>query len=270
MRVLHISDLHFGRDRPELLSPLRDTINSLAPDLVAISGDLTQRARAEQFRQARRFIDSLVPAVMAVPGNHDTPLYNFIERALMPFRRYRKWISEDLEPQLHTDRVSIVGINSVNPFSWQRGWFTKDDIATVKRGFAKTAPGALKMVVVHHPLEHLPGDEKKLMRGASAAIRALGACGTDLVLSGHLHSWRAGVFAENHDHPAVLQLHAGTSLSNRVRGEPNDFNLLTLQTSKVTIDRYIVADKVVDFQLEQKKTFTRSDRGWQEDAAATV
>ncbi|WP_223427880.1 metallophosphoesterase family protein [Tateyamaria pelophila] len=75
-RLLHVSDLHFGRDRPELLSPLIDKINTLAPDLVAISGDLTQRARAAQFARARELIDRIESLVLVVPGNHDTPLDN--------------------------------------------------------------------------------------------------------------------------------------------------------------------------------------------------
>lgn len=262
MRILHLSDLHFGRDRPELLVPLRRSINDLAPDMVAISGDLTQRARSEQFREAKAFIDSLEPPVLAVPGNHDTPLYNLVERALMPWRKYRKWIARDLEPQIHTARASVVGVNSVNPLSWQRGWFDSEDIDRVRRGFAETPPDALRIVVVHHPLEHLPGEPKKLMRGASEAIRALGACGVDIVLSGHLHSWRAEPFAETHDHPAVLQVHAGTGLSNRVRGEPNDFNLLNLDNGSVSVDRY-AADAAVDgFALMQSAQFRREDAGW--------
>ena len=100
------------------------------------------------------------------------------------------------------------------------------------------------------------------MRGASAGIRALGANGTDIVLSGHLHSWRAEPFAEAHDHPAVLQVHAGTGLSKRVRGEPNDFNLLHLQKDSVKVDRYAAGNSSDSFELMQSIDFQRKHQGW--------
>jgi 3',5'-cyclic AMP phosphodiesterase CpdA len=260
-RLLHVSDLHFGRDRPELLPPLIDTINALAPDIVAISGDLTQRARASQFRQARNLIDSLQSPVLVVPGNHDTPLDNLPERVFMPWRRYRKWISTDLEPQVHDPDWSIIGINSVNPLGWQRGWFDAKDIRTVEQGFADTPDTAFRIVVVHHPLEHLPGERKKLMRGADAAISALARLGTDIVLSGHLHSWRADVFASAPTEPAVLQVHAGTGLSTRLRGQENDFNLLTLDGATTRIDRYVGRDRA-HFHKEETVVFERGQTGW--------
>ena len=139
-RLLHLSDLHFGRDRPELLDPLIAQINGLAPDLVAISGDLTQRARDWQFMRAREMIDRIDAPCLIVPGNHDTPLDNLAERVLMPWRRYRKWIAADLEPQTHDPGWSVVGINSVNPLGWQRGRFSPRDIRRVEEGFARRRP----------------------------------------------------------------------------------------------------------------------------------
>ena len=120
-RLVHLSDLHFGRDRPELLAPLLDCVNGLEPDLIAISGDLTQRARTSQFRQARAFIDALTAPVLSVPGNHDTPLYNLAERIFQPFAKYRQWIDRELQPVRHSPDASVVGVNSVNPYGWQRG-----------------------------------------------------------------------------------------------------------------------------------------------------
>ncbi|MFP7674287.1 metallophosphoesterase family protein [Marivita sp. S0852] len=260
-RLLHLSDLHFGRDRPELLEPLVQKINALAPDVVAISGDLTQRARAAQFRQARGLIDRIACPVLVVPGNHDTPLDNLIERIFMPWRRYRKWIDTDLEPQIHGPDWSIVGINSVNPLGWQRGWFDAGDIRAVRDGFSDTPESALRIVVVHHPLEHLPGERKKLMRGAEAAIAALAEVGTDIVLSGHLHSWRADVFAAAPTEPRVLQVHAGTVLSDRLRGQENDFNLLTLDQGRVEVTRFVSRD-AADFKPEDSARFERFEAGW--------
>ncbi len=262
-RLLHLSDLHFGRDRPELLDPLIEQVNGLAPDLVAISGDLTQRARDWQFMRAREMIDRIKAPCLVVPGNHDTPLDNLFERVLMPWRRYRKWISCDLEPQIHDTDWSVVGVNSVNPLGWQRGRFSLGDIRRVQTCFAQTPEDAYRIVVAHHPLEHQPGETKRLTRGAQHARAELSRIGTDIILSGHLHSWYADTFAMVPDQtPAVLQIHVGTSLSDRLRGEENDFNLLTLKRSAVRVDRYACRSDRSGYDLSRTVYFSRTDMGW--------
>ena len=261
-RLLHISDLHFGRDRPELLDPLVAIINDLAPDLVAISGDLTQRARAKQFMRAREMIDRIEAPVLTVPGNHDTPLDNLFERVFTPWRRYKKWIDTDLEPQIRDEDWTIIGVNSVNPLGWQRGWFDRADIKTVRTGFEGTAKDAFRIVVVHHPLEHLPGERKRLMRGAKEGIAALAELNTDIVLSGHLHSWRADVFASALQKPSVLLVQAGTGLSERVRGEDNDFNLLSFGDNQVLVERFASTETGTGFEKVRSAQFTRQSDGW--------
>ncbi len=261
-RLVHLSDLHFGRERPELLDPLIEQINDLAPDLVAISGDLTQRARHSQFRRARELIDRLESEVLVVPGNHDTPLDNVFERVMTPFRRYKKWISRDLEPQVKDGEWTVVGINTVNPLGWQSGWFDRHDIATVRKAFEATEPGSFRIIVVHHPMEHLPGEQKKLMRGAGKAIGELADLQTDVVLSGHLHSWRADLFASRVDHPSLLQVHAGTGLSHRLRGEENDYNLLTFDQDRVSVERFACEDPENCYSMVVRVDFQRDEDGW--------
>ena len=99
MRTLvHLSDLHFGRIDPQLLEPLATKIKEINPDVVAVSGDLTQRARSHQFREARVFLDTLPKPQIVVPGNHDVPLYNVFSRFFSPLDKYRRYITEDLRP----------------------------------------------------------------------------------------------------------------------------------------------------------------------------
>ncbi|WP_158969569.1 metallophosphoesterase family protein [Chachezhania sediminis] len=265
-RLLHLSDLHFGRTRPELLDPLIEEVNGLDPDLVAVSGDLTQRARNWQFMRARELIDRIAAPCLIVPGNHDTPLDHLVERVFRPWRRYRKWIARDLEPQVHDADWSVIGVNSVDHLSWQRGHFGHHAIKLVEAGFADTPPDAFRIVVAHHPLDQRPEDDKALTRGARAARTALADLKTDVVLSGHLHSWRADIFradADNDPGPrSVLQLHAGTVLSDRLRGEPNDFNLLTLDGNKARIDRHTSRPDGSGYQLDRTVRFTRDADGW--------
>src|SRR3984893_1388274 len=105
--VVHLSDLHFGRVDPRLVPPLVQTIQAIAPDLIAVSGDLTQRARRSQFVQARAFLERLPFPRIIVPGNHDVPLYNIVARFLNPLADYRRYIAHDLEP-VFVDEEMIV------------------------------------------------------------------------------------------------------------------------------------------------------------------
>ena len=260
MRILHLSDLHYGRDRLELEGPLIHTVNRLAPDLVAISGDFTQRARISQFERAQAFLDELIPRTLCVPGNHDTSLDNLFLRFMRPFHRYKRYIHRNLEPTIETDEAVITGINTVNRFSWQRGRLSRHTIKEISRAFV-SAGDRLRVVVLHHPLEHGPDVEKRLMRGAHKALVALNEAGADIVLSGHLHNTVTRPFAVA---PGCLFVQAGTGLSSRLRGEGNTFNLLTASRGKVVIDTFSAGEDAV-FEVQGRATFTRTDSGaWAE------
>src|SRR5215207_7385819 len=101
--IVHLSDLHFGRIDRRLLEPLQREIAALTPDLVTISGDFTQRARRSQFADARAFLDTLTMPTLVVPGNHDIPLYDVVERFAAPLARYRRYISPQLDPEFEDE-----------------------------------------------------------------------------------------------------------------------------------------------------------------------
>lgn len=256
---MHLSDLHFGRDRPELLDPLVDCVNALSPDLVAISGDLTQRALAAQFHAARAFLDRLVPPVLVVPGNHDVPLYNPLMRWFLPFHQYRRWIDRDLEPVHRDDEMTVIGLNTVNPYSWQRGRVHRHALARACDAFADAK--GYRVIVAHHPMEQEPGDHKKPMRGAERAIDQLSDCGADVILTGHLHNWRVGTFAARAGRNSAVQVHAGTGLSTRLRGEPNDFNLLELEPGRITITRHVAVESGTAFEPAEIRRYTADGAG---------
>ena len=260
-RVVHLSDVHFGRARPELLEPLVEIVNGLAPDLIAVSGDMTQRARGWQFRDARGFLDRLEPPCLVVPGNHDVPLDNLPVRLLTPWRRYRRWIGRELEPRFADDELLVLGLNTVNPFAWQRGRIRRHVIRRVCAEF-EGGDRRTRIVVAHHPFEHGPDDRKAQMPGAAAAVDRLAECGADIVLSGHLHTWRAEPFAERVGRRGALQVHAGTGLSSRLRGEENDFNLLTLKADEAVVERYAAGEDARGFAPAGTLRFRHGDRGW--------
>lgn len=259
-RLVHLSDLHFGGIRQSLVDPLLRAVNGLAPDLVAISGDLTQRARVGQFEEAAAFIAALDAPVVAVPGNHDTPLDNLLVRLLAPWRRYRRHIARDLEPVVADDHLALVGVNTVNRFSWQRGRVSPHTAARLRAGFSGLPDHLLRIAMLHHPLEHGPGVEKRLMRGSRRAIAALALSKAEIVLSGHLHNTRvAPLVAE----PSLLFVQAGTGLSSRLRGgETNTFNLLSVERrGAVTIDRYATGEHA-GFAPVAHARFEKGRDGW--------
>jgi 3',5'-cyclic AMP phosphodiesterase CpdA len=261
-RIVHLSDLHFGRARPELLDPLVDCINALEPDLVAISGDLTQRARDWQFREARAFLDRMEAPWLSVPGNHDVPLENFAVRLLDPWSRYRRWIGWDLEPRFEDGEIAVVGLNTVDPFSWQRGRLGRHAILRACARLGSEPGDRIRVVVAHHPFEHGPGAHKALMRGAARGMAALASCGADVVLTGHLHAWHAEPFAAAPPGTGALQVHAGTGLSTRLRGEDNDFNLLTLEGGEAVVERFVARDDATGFAPVERRGFRRAKGGW--------
>lgn len=257
-----MSDLHFGRDRPALLEPLRQAVNGLAPDLIVISGDLTQRATDLQFAAAAAFIQGLTSRVITIPGNHDLPLHNLFLRIFLPWRRYRRWIAADLEPRFSDSEIVVIGVNTVNRFAWQQGWLRTRAIRKICTAFAGEDAPRVRVVVVHHPMEQVIDDTKRLMRNAGPGLKALSDCGTDLVLSGHLHNWRAEPFAAVEGQRSALQVHAGTSLSNRLRGEINDFNLLEISSDQITVRRHAFNDSSGMFSAVAASTFLPGRAGW--------
>lgn len=258
-RIVHLSDLHFGRVNADLTDPLIALCNDLSPDLIVVSGDFTQRARVEQYEQAAAFMARLDAPTLSVPGNHDTPLDNLLVRFLAPWARYRHHISLDLEPVWQSPGVRVVGVNTVNRFSWQRGRMSGHTVARLHREFAVATGTQTCIAVLHHPLEHLPEVEKRLMRGARAAVAALGASGADIVLSGHLHNASVAPLTAQ---PGVLFVQAGTGLSTRLRDEVNTFNVLDIGPGAVDVHRYAATGNPA-FAVENTARFRKTDAGWQ-------
>lgn len=229
-RLVHLSDLHFGATDPALHAPLAAAVRDLSPDLIVVSGDLTQRARAVQFAQARVFLHDLGAPVLAVPGNHDMPLHRPLTRLLCPFRAWDRGWSPEREPAWQNDRVIVVGMNTADPFAWRRGVIRRGQLDRLGTRLA-SAGNRIKVVVMHHPLEHLPGEDQPLMRGASQALATLPGLGAQVVLSGHLHVSHIAPFVTA---PGLLSLQAGTALSHRRRSEANAFNVLDLVAGGIT------------------------------------
>ena len=263
--IVHLSDLHFGRIDPRLIASLVRTVETVAPDLVAVSGDLTQRARRSQFEQARLFLDRLPLPMLVVPGNHDVPLYNLAARLFNPYGGYRRHIQQELEPAFENEQMIAVGLNSARTFPFHGGGrLNEAQVARAAARLRAAADHAVRIVVTHHPFD-LPEThaDKHLVGRSDMAMRQLAAAGADVFLAGHLHVSHVGHSARRYriaGHSALV-IQAGT-MSTRIRGEASTMNVLRLAPEQIEIERYSWDETAQSFQVTWNGAFRRTADGW--------
>ena len=267
MRVIaHISDLHFGAADPVLVDAVREELRALQPHLVAVSGDLTQRARRWQFREAREFLETLPRPQLVVPGNHDVPLYDVLRRFGRPLGRFRHFITPDLAPVSRHEEVLVLGANTTRSFTIKDGGLRDGDLAPLVAALGDTPPTAVRVLVCHHPFDAPAGAAGRLTRPrpARGALAALVAAGLDVVLTGHLHLSYTGHTAARY-HTAgrtAIVVEGGTATSTRVRGVPNAFNVLRLTGDRVEVEQRAWDASAARFGTACRDTFVRVEAGW--------
>ena len=262
--ILHLSDLHFGRVNPSLLDPLISIVGEIRPDVVAVSGDLTQRARSHQFQQARSFLDALPKPQIVVPGNHDIPLHNVFARFLEPLTKYKRYITEDLQPVYEDEAVVIVGVNTARSLVFKGGRINEIQVGRLREKFCSLASGVVKIVVTHHPFDLPEGyDERDLVGRARMAMTGLAECGADLFLAGHLHVSHTGHTKRyNIRGHSALVVQAGTATSTRERGEANSFNVLRIAYPAITVERFTWDFSKGSFAVSTVEHFEHTPEGW--------
>ncbi len=264
--LLHLSDLHFGRVDDSLVEPLMVAAQAVAPDLVVISGDFTQRARRVEYRAARAFLKRLPGPQLLVPGNHDIPLWDVVRRFVSPLGRYRHYITNNLAPFYSDDEVAVLGINTARSLTRKYGRINAQQIAQAVEVFAKVDPALVKVVVTHHPFDLPPGSRSHSVVGRSAmAMEGLAAAGVDLILSGHLHLQHVGLTAQRYPikgHSALLA-QAGTSISTRGRGEANSFNVIRIEQPEITIVHHLWHPESGNFDSTVSERFVRGRSFWE-------
>jgi 3',5'-cyclic AMP phosphodiesterase CpdA len=263
--IVHLSDLHFGRADDLAISPLIEVIADIAPDLVAVSGDLTQRARAHQFKDARAFLDRLPTPQIVVPGNHDVPLYNMAARFHHPLRNYQRHITDDLRPYYDDDEIAVLGVNTARSLTIKDGRLNADQIAWMCERLCARDNRVVKIVVTHHPFDVPDGlDARNLVGGARTAMEALARCGADLFLAGHLHVSHISHSATRYrikGHSALV-VQAGTAVSTRGRGEAHSFNVLRIDRPQIAVERFEWQPERGAFGLATRERFRHTSEGW--------
>jgi 3',5'-cyclic AMP phosphodiesterase CpdA len=202
-----------------------------------LSGDITQRARSAQFAAAEAFTQRLaVPSLLAIPGNHDVPLFNVVARCFDPYAEYCRVFGRDLEPTWHASDCMVLGVKTTRRYRHIDGEISREQRERVVNAARAASPVQLRVVVVHHPVA-VPraSEEHNVAQGSESAVRAWSEAGIDVILAGHIHL------------PFVLPLHemmnglprpiwavnAGTAVSSRVRHDAgNSVNVLRTETGQ--------------------------------------
>ncbi|HEY0626531.1 MAG TPA: metallophosphoesterase [Allosphingosinicella sp.] len=243
--IAHLSDVHFGRHDPEVVAAVEAFLADKRPNLVVISGDFTQRARVNQYKEACSFVDRIEDMglpVLAVPGNHDVPLYDVVQRFVRPLHRYKRFIDDDLCPYWENDELQVLGLNTARSFTIKDGSISLEQMQLIREAFRGDAEGKTRILVTHHPLFAMPiGDEgelTKVVKRHTDALLASAEAGVHILLAGHFHrayTKSAREIVENAGPALVIQ--AGTATSTRLRGgEQQSFNWIEAHRGSVGIE----------------------------------
>jgi len=264
--VVHLSDLHFGTEVPEIVNAVVESVAGLAPHVIAVSGDLTQRARRSQFRRARAFLDALPGAQVVVPGNHDVPLYNVLARFGNPLGGFRRHITTVAYPHFCDSEIVVVGANTTRSFTIKDGGLRREDVHRISNVLDEAAVDAVRIVVCHHPFDAPAGRAGRWTapRPDIEAINMLVARGADIFLTGHLHVTYVGHTATRYQVQgrSAIVVEAGTATSFRGRGEVNAFNVLRVDRDRVSVERLDWDSAAARFAVASREEFVRSQAGW--------
>ncbi len=244
------------------MEQLIDSVRRIGPDLVVVSGDLTQRAKPREFQAAAAFLRALPSPQIVVPGNHDVPLYNLYAR-LRGFHLYRRYIADDLQPFYLDSEIAVAGVNTARRMTIKGGRIKRREILRVEQQFCPLPEGIRRILVTHHPFD-LPPDwhSRDLAGHSSRALTRLLGCGLDLLLAGHMHISASGSTAVRLGvgSRSAMFLQAGTACSTRGRGEPNSYNVIRLDGESMEIE--VLSAGGAGFESSSVQRFCRSRDGW--------
>lgn len=267
-RLIHISDLHFGSHETAVSTALKRDIIAMEPDYMVISGDLTQRGRRREFAQAGEYLEDLPGKKLVVPGNHDIPAFTVVERFRDPYGRYKRFIDHDLDPVLVDEHVAFVGLNTARSIHrhWHLGYgrLSTRQVEHVRRTLKGIGPERLKAVVCHHPLVPSRGKRKfRTLTRNRQAINTFRDVHVDLVLTGHVHitSWADIKYWRTDLTRSMLAIQASTAISDRLRGEPNEYNIIDFEGDDMRLTlRGWSPDGFVDMKVQP---FQRREGHWE-------
>ena len=269
-RIAHLSDIHFGAHDPQIVAATENWLRDKQPDLIIISGDLTQRAKVEQFRQASEYLARLRAAgfpILVVPGNHDVPLYDVVKRFAAPLDRYKRFINDDLSPWFENDEVAVLGINTARSLTIKDGRINHEQIALLRARFAAVPAAKTRILVTHHPLFAMPigegGELSEAVGRHRDAVEAVADAGVHLALAGHFHrTYAESALKMVETAGNVLVMQAGTATSTRLRNnELQSFNWIHAHRFD-EVELQVIAWDGAEFKRGSHEKFTHDGNSW--------
>lgn len=271
LTILHISDIHFGPPYvPKVGEALLRKSSQFNHDVLVVSGDLTQRAKPEQFAAAREYLDQLPGEVkIVVPGNHDVPLYRIVERLWTPHREYQRHISEELDTATRVEGATFVALDSTAPrTAITNGRISPEQLEFCREQFRETPSEDAKIIVAHHHFAPAPDYEKdQTLPNAQRAMDCFLSLGVDMILGGHLHRAYIGnsldVYPKSNRERGIVIVQSGTSTSRRGRGrerERNSFNVIKISSQMLRVTHYMYFEDTGEFGPLSRHYFPRAGR----------
>ncbi len=239
MKIIHISDLHFGMNNLLIIEKFLIEVEELNPQVIIISGDLTQRASQEQYQLMHQFLKKLPGNVLVVPGNHDIPVNPFA-RLFRPFKLYKHYISPQLEVRFANDEVNILGVNSATPYKMKDGILNNKTINLIKNHFSGQDE-RLNILFFHHNLNYFSGMHHPL-NNAEEFIDYLKESPIHIVCTGHLHYANIKIIAKNANEQCAI-LHAGSLSCLRTRDKTNSYYVIDVNQLNCIIDCRLFANQ---------------------------
>jgi 3',5'-cyclic AMP phosphodiesterase CpdA len=264
--IVHLSDVHFGKIDRGTVEPLVRAVHEARPDLVVVSGDLTQRARKGEFEEARKFLLKLPGPQIVVPGNHDVPIWNPVVRFSRPLRRFKHYITGNLLPFYEDNEIAVLGINTARPTTTKYGHINRQQLVMIREILCPVSKDKIKIIVTHHPFDLPAGyrDKRQIVGKSRRAMQVLAECGADLFLAGHLHRVFTSNTTERYriENHAALIMQAGTATASRLSVEPNSFNLIRCHDHTISTITMHWNAKVKQFEQAPEAVFEHTGQGW--------
>ncbi len=264
IRILHLSDPHFGAADPALAEAFVGRAKRMMPDFTVLSGDLTMRARRSELKAARSFVDRLPRPFLMIPGNHDIPALNQpVDRFFSPFKRYQSTFGKDLEPEATVGGLHAVSLNSTRAFGpytdWSEGRLSETQLQKMRTRFAKSPQGAKRLLVIHHPLLAPKGYGREVVKPLPELLAAVDHARLDLILCGHFHRSHLATAGTLSGWKCVVS-QAPTVCSTRLQGEPQGFHEIIVSDDRIDIIHH--AFSAGCFVIKSKHRFSRGPQGW--------
>lgn len=265
-KLLHLSDLHFGKAFvPEVAETVLEHSREIEPDVVVVSGDLTQRAKAREFEQAAEYLNQLGAPVVVTPGNHDVPFYRIWERFLTPYANYHRYINSELNTVTQVAGLRIVALNSSRRLTLTNGRIRRSQLAFAQRAFEQASDSSVRIVVTHHHLAPPPDFVGgNVMPFARRALRRFTEFEVDLILGGHMHRSYIGnsldFFPGELERRGIVIVQCGTTTSRRGRGRErlkNTFNLISVDDQLIRVAHHAWIGELSRFMPISEHAFPR-------------